>query len=134
MNVVLIIKKTAKLTDNGNENVYHEEKYCFWKQCKLIQGRNFLFNGTQHIAQNVEVRKVDAFFIAIWIVISAVQLLTKNVNRNAVKHVWSLNGAFSFVLFFWLKKSHIVNVRLGCRYTSKVVFNDKNFLFYNIFI
>ena len=44
------------------------------------------FYGSQGIAQNVEERKVDVFFITISIVIPAVQFLTQNIIKMCSKH------------------------------------------------
>ena len=79
------------------------------------------FRWSQRIAQNVEEKKVEIFSIAIWIVIFAVQLLTKKITTGTQSNIYG--GDFSF-----LQKIPIANVKLGSKYTSQLVFVDTNFL------
>ena len=48
------------------------------------------FYGSQGIAQNVEERKVDVFFITISIVIPAVQFLTQNIIKELQRRVQNI--------------------------------------------
>ena len=48
------------------------------------------FYGSQGIAQNVEERKVDVFFITISIVIPAVQFLTQNIIKESQRRVQNI--------------------------------------------
>ena len=45
------------------------------------------FYGSQGIAQNVEDRKADVFFITVSIVIPAAQFLTQNINKELQRRV-----------------------------------------------
>ena len=79
------------------------------------------FHWTQRIAQNVEEKKVKVFSIAIWVVISAVQLLTKKITTGTQTNIYGVDISF-------LQKIPIVNVRLGSKYTSQLpLIQDTNF-------
>ena len=86
-------KIDAKLTKNGKGNAYHVVTHYFRKQSKFTQDINLFFliffNGSQDIAQSIEERKVAVLFIAISIVIPAVQLLTRNINKELQKRLWN---------------------------------------------
>ena len=81
----------------------------------------YFFHWTQRIAQNVEEKKAEVFSIAIWIVISAVQLLTKKITTGTQTNIYGIDISF-------LQKIPIVNVRLGSKYTSQLpLIQDTNF-------
>ena len=65
------------------------------------------FHGSQDIAQNIEERKVDVRFIAISIVIPAVQLLTQNINKELQRRLWNTVEHLRWNVF---AKGSIINV------------------------
>ena len=105
------------LQTTGKEMFSIQRNTASEKNANLSKIQTF-FHWSQRIAQNVEEKKVDAFSIAIWIVISAVQLLTKKITTGTQSNIY--DGDFSF-----FQKIPIANVRLDCKYTSQLVFNDK---------
>ena len=131
MNVVLITKKCKAYRQRQRKCLPWRETLFLEKRCKLIQDIIFvLFMEANALHRTLKKRKSMYFLFAIWIVISAAQLLTKNINRDPVEHLWSWSISF----FFFLQKCPIVNVRLGYQYTPQLVFNKNNFLPYNISI
>ena len=89
------------------------------KKCKLIQEIIFLWKPT-HCTERwrKQSRCISHCYLNCD---SAVQLLEKEITTGTQSNI--CDGDFSF-----LQKHLIVNVRLASKYTSQLVFNDKNFL------
>ena len=89
------------------------------KKCKLIQDIIFLWKPT-HCTERwrKQSRCISHCYLNCD---SAVQLLEKEITTGTQSNIY--DGDFSF-----LQKHLIVNVRLASKYTSQLVFNDKNFL------
>ena len=85
-------KIDAKLTKNGKGNPYHVVTHYFRKQSKFTQDINLfflIFFSWKPGKKGIEERKVAVLFIAISIVIPAVQLLTRNINKELQKRLWN---------------------------------------------